>query len=95
MSEETAGYQVENNPLLNGRMRARTYYAASVSLFQSPSAEDCKRAIALLNKAIGLYPKFSEASLFRCDVWHYRFKSFGWGITTERMRNISNPPHGR
>ena len=79
MSEETARYQVGKPPLLNDRMRARSCYTAAVSLFQSPSAEDCERAIELLNKAVDLNSDFSEASLFREDVWHYLLQSFGWG----------------
>ena len=57
------------------KMRARNYYAAAVSLFQDPSAEDCERAIELLNKAVKLYRGFPEASIFREDVWHYLLKS--------------------
>ena len=60
---------------MDDKMRARTYYAAAVLLFQDPSAEDCERAIELLNKVIELYPDFSEASIFREEVWHYLLKS--------------------
>ena len=60
---------------MDKKMRARNYYAAAVSLFQKPSADDCKRAIELLNEAVFLYPKFSEASIFRQEVWHYLLKS--------------------
>ena len=69
MSEETTGYQVENNPLLNDRMRARTYYAAAVCLFQLPSAEDHEMAIELLDKAVDLCSDFLEASTFRAEMW--------------------------
>ena len=57
------------------KMRARNYYAAAVSLFQDSSVEDCERAIELLNKTVDLYPDFSEASIFREDVWHCLLKS--------------------
>jgi 5-methylcytosine-specific restriction endonuclease McrA len=60
---------------MNDRMRARHYYAAAVSLFQDPSADDCKQAIELLNKAVELYPCFSEVSIFRQEVWHCLLKS--------------------
>ena len=70
MSEEIAVYQVGNNPLLNDRMRARTYYAAAVCLFQSPSAEDHEMAIELLNKAVDLNADFLEASTFRAEIWN-------------------------
>ena len=60
---------------MNNKMRARKYYAAAVSLFQKPSADDCKRAIELLNEAVVLYPDFSEASIFRQEVWHCLLKS--------------------
>lgn len=57
------------------KMRARNYYAAAVSLFQKSSVDDCKRAIELLNEAVVLYPDFSEASIFRQEVWHCLLKS--------------------
>ena len=60
---------------MDDKMRARNYYAAAVSLFQDPSAANCKPAIELLNKAVALYPKFSEAARFREEVWHYLLKS--------------------
>ena len=60
---------------MDNKMRARNYYAAAVSLFQKPSVDDCKRAIELLNEAVVLYPKFSEASIFRQEVWHCLLKS--------------------
>ena len=60
---------------MDNKMRARNYYAAAVSLFQDPSTDDCKRAIELLNEAVVLYPKFSEASIFRAEVWHCLLKS--------------------
>ena len=59
---------------MDDKMRARNYYAKAVSLFQDPSADDCKQAIELLNKAVDLYPKFSEVALFREKVWHYLLK---------------------
>ncbi len=59
---------------MDNKMRARNYYAAAVSLFQNPSMGDCKRAIELLNEAVALYPKFSEASIFRAEVWHCLLK---------------------
>ena len=62
MSEETAGYQVGKKPHLTDTMRARSYFAAAVCLFQAPSTEDHEVAIELLNKAVDLYPDFSEAS---------------------------------
>lgn len=85
MSEETAGYNVGKKPL-NDRMRARTYYAASVSLFQAPSGDDCERAIEPLNKAVDL----SEASLLREEVWHYRLKSYGWGHNNRTYKSYLN-----
>ena len=60
---------------MDDKMRARTYYAAAVSLFQDPTADDCERAIELLNKAVDFYPDFSEAYCFRGDVWHHLLKS--------------------
>ena len=60
---------------MDDKMRARNYYAAAVSLFQHPSAEECEKVIELLNKAVGFYPDFSEAYRFRGDVWHYLLKS--------------------
>ena len=60
---------------MDDKMRARNYYAAAVILFQHPLEDDCERAIALLNKAVDLSPCFSEASLFREEVWHYLLKS--------------------
>ena len=59
---------------MDNKMKARNYYAAAVSLFQKPSMDDCKRAIELLNEAVALYPKFSEASIFRAEVWHCLLK---------------------
>lgn len=60
---------------MDDKMRARNYYAAAVSLFQDPTTDDCERAIELLNKAVDLYPDFSEASIFREEVWHCLLKS--------------------
>ena len=60
---------------MDNKMRARNYYAAAVSLFQKSSVDDCKRAIELLNEAVVLYPDFSEASIFRQEVWHCLLKS--------------------
>ena len=60
---------------MDGKMRARNYYAAAVSLFQDPTADDCARAIELLNKAADFYSDFSEAYCFRGDVWHHLLKS--------------------
>ena len=60
---------------MDDKMRARTYYAAAVSLFQNPLVDDCEIAIEFLNKAVDLYPDFSEASIFREEVWHYLLKS--------------------
>lgn len=60
---------------MDNKMRARNYYAAAVSLFQDPSTDDCKRAIERLNKVVVLYPDFSEASIFRQEVWHCLLKS--------------------
>ena len=60
---------------MDDKMRARTYYAAAVSLFQNPLVDDCEIAIELLNKAVDLYPDFSEASIFREEVWHCLLKS--------------------
>lgn len=62
MSEETAGCQVGKTPPLNDRMRARSYYAAAVSLFQISSASDCETAIELLNEAVDLNSDFSGSS---------------------------------
>ena len=60
---------------MDEKMRARNYYTEAISLFQDPSADNCKRAIELLNKAVDLYPKFSEVALFREEIWHYLLKS--------------------
>ena len=60
---------------MDDKTRARNYYAAAVSLFQDPSADDCEIAIELLNKAVELYPDFSEVSIFREEVWHCLLKS--------------------
>ena len=60
---------------MDDKMRARTYYAAAVSLFQNPLVDDCEIAIELLNKAVDLYPNFSEASIFREEVWYCLLKS--------------------
>ena len=60
---------------MDDKMRARTYYAAAVSLFQNPLVDDCKRAIELLNKAVDFYSDFSEASICREEVWHHLLKS--------------------
>ena len=60
---------------MDDKMRARNYYAAVVSLFQEPSADDCKRARELLNRAVELYSDFLEASIFREEVWCYLLKS--------------------
>ena len=92
MSEETAGYQVGKTPLLNDRMRARSYYAAAVSLFQTPSASDCEKAIELLNEAVDLHSDFSEASLFREDLWYYLLKSFGWGHNNTTYKKYLDSP---
>ena len=62
---------------MDDKMRARNYYAAAVSLFQDPSVGDCKIAIELLNRGVDLYSDFSEASIFREEVWHYLLKSLG------------------
>ena len=59
---------------MDDKMRARNYYAAAVSLFQDPTADDCERAIELLKKAVDLYPDFSEASIFREEVRHCLLK---------------------
>ena len=75
MSEETAVYQVAKKSSMHDKTRARNYYAAAVSLFQDPTADDCERAIELLNKAVDFYPDFSEAYCFRGDVWHHLLKS--------------------
>ena len=56
---------------MDDKTRARSYYAAAVILFQEPSADDCKRAIELLNEAVAFYPDFSEASIFCEEVRHY------------------------
>ena len=77
---------------MDDKMRARNYYAAAVSLFQDPTADDCKRAIELLNKAVELYPDFSESSLFREDLWHYLLKSFGWGHNNRTYEKYLNSP---
>ena len=60
---------------MDDKMRSRNYYAAAVSLFQDLSVENCETAIELLNKAVDLYPDFSEASIFRQEVWHCLLKS--------------------
>ena len=60
---------------MDDKMRARAYYAAAVGLFRNPLLDDCEKAIELLNKAIDLYPDFSEASIFREEVWHCLLKS--------------------
>ena len=63
---------------MDDKMRSRNYYAAAVSLFQDPSAENCETAIELLNKAVDLYPNFSEVSIFREEIWHYLLKSLDY-----------------
>ena len=60
---------------MDDKMRARTYYAAAVGLFRNPLVDDCEKAIELLNKAVDLYRDFSEASIFREEVWHCLLKS--------------------
>ena len=75
MSEETAVYQVAKKSFMPDKTRARNYYAAAVSLFQDPTADDCERAIELLNKAVDFYPDFLEAYYFRGDIWHHLLKS--------------------
>ena len=60
---------------MDDKLRARTYYATAVGLFQNPLVDDCKQAIEFLNKAVDLYSKFSEAYRFREEVWHYLLKS--------------------
>ena len=60
---------------MDDKMRARTYYAAAVGLFRNPLVDDCEKAIELLNKAVDLYPNFSEASIFREEIWHCLLKS--------------------
>ena len=93
MSEETAGYQVGKNLLLNNKMRARRYYTAETdSLFQAPSAEDCEKAIELLNKAVDLNSDFSESALFREDLWYYLLKSFGWGHNNTTYKKYLDSP---
>ena len=77
---------------MDDKMRARTYYAAAVSLFQAPSAAGCEKAIELLNKAVDLYSDFSESSLFREDLWHYLLKSFGWGHNNRTYEKYLNSP---
>ena len=62
---------------MDDKMRARTYYAAAVGLFHDPSADDCEKVIEFLDKAIDLYPDFSEAAIFRAEVWHCLLKSLG------------------
>ena len=49
---------------MDDKTRARNYYAAAVSLFQDPSADDCKRAIELLEKSLDLYGD-SDVCLYR------------------------------
>jgi hypothetical protein len=50
-------------------MRARSYFAAAVCLFQSPSDEDHEMAIELFNIAVDLNADFLEASTFhlKCE----------------------------
>ena len=59
---------------MDDKMRARTYYAAAVSLFQEPTADDCEIAIELLEKALNLYSDL-DVRVFIGDVWHYLLKS--------------------
>ena len=59
---------------MDNKMRARTYYAAAVNLFQEPSTDDCKQAIELLEKALNLYGDL-DTCVFIGDVWHYLLKS--------------------
>ena len=49
-------------------------------------------AIELLNKAVDLNSDFSEASLLREDVWHYRLKSFGWGHNNRTYKRYLDSP---
>ncbi len=71
----TSSTDLNRETTMNDKTRARNYYAAAISLFQEPTADDCERAIELLNKAVGFYPDFSEACRFREDVWHTLLKS--------------------
>ena len=59
---------------MDNKMRARNYYAAAVSLFQEPSAEDCEIAIELLEKSLKLYSDL-DVRVFIGDVWHCLLKS--------------------
>ena len=77
---------------MDDKMRARNYYAAAVSLFQDPSMDDCERAIELLNKAVDLYPDFSEASIFREEVWHYLLKSLDPDDNNGTYKEYSGSP---
>lgn len=53
------------------KTRARKYYAAAVTLFQDPSADDYEIVIRLLEKALKLYSDFSDAQVLVQDVWHH------------------------
>ena len=77
---------------MDDKMRARTYYAAAVSLFQNPLVDDCEIAIELLNKAVDLYPDFSEASIFREEVWHYLLKSLDPNNDLETYEKYKRSP---
>ena len=77
---------------MNNKMRARNYYAAAVSLFQDPSVENCETAIELLNKAVVLYPDFSEASVFRQEVWHCLLKSLDPDDNCETYKKYLDSP---
>ena len=59
---------------MDDKTRARNYYAAAVSLFHDPSADDCEIAIELLEKALNLYSDL-DMLVFIQDVWHYLLKS--------------------
>ena len=77
---------------MDDKMRARTYYAAAVSLFQNPLVDDCEIAIELLNKAVDLYPDFSEASIFREEVWHCLLKSLDPNNDLETYEKYKRSP---
>ena len=77
---------------MDDKMRARNYYAAAVILFQNLSAEDCERAIELLNKAVDFYSDFSEAFIFREEVWHYLLKSLDPDDNNGTYKEYSGSP---
>lgn len=76
---------------MDNTMKARTYYAAAVSLFQDPSPEDCEIAIELLEKSLNLYSDL-DVRVFTGDVWHYLLKSLDPNNDLETYEKYKKSP---